>query len=639
MDGAQSVTGALGKTPHHGPRLGPFLCWAVVFADIGTSVYYTPGILYGQVGVHAALFVAMTLVVFLLLTAKYAEVAARYPEGGGVVTVASRALHPFVGLLGGMFILVDYFLTAALSALSGVIYLSVVAPSLSHIVLPVTLLALVILGCLNWIGISESASASAVFAVLAVVSQFAVVVVVFVHVGFNGVLATFPKVFSGPHLTPISVLTGYSGAFLAFSGLESIAQLSPVMREPRQRIARQAMGLVVMTICMTSPLLTLLSTTLLDARKDDPNQYISLLARFAAGPLLGIEVALTAAALLIFASNTAIIGSYHVFLALSRMRFFPQFIEERNRLRNTPHWAILIAVGIPLMILILAQGSLALLGDLYAFGLLGAFSLTCVSLDIVRWRERRAWRQPSGRLPRWQEGEASILLGAIATPDASLGARLRGSFGSIVFGVGVLTTVLVAGAWVTNLWAKPLATLFGSGVTLFGLGVAAFNYMRLTRRGRMAPFLFDVRSVLPDCVLVLLPQKGAAYSEFANAVAASAGAHPIVFLYRGATAQDVVQPRLFQMVDPYLDDKDAQEALTQVERIARQLGWDRRYVYVPSGEGQEGILRVWRTLRPQDTVVTAGDESSVHGIAADRVRRSVGGVPLVHYLKHWSPAA
>ena len=30
-------------------QLGPFLCWAVVFADIGTSIYYVPGILYGTV--------------------------------------------------------------------------------------------------------------------------------------------------------------------------------------------------------------------------------------------------------------------------------------------------------------------------------------------------------------------------------------------------------------------------------------------------------------------------------------------------------------------------------------------------------------------------------------------------------------
>ena len=40
---------------------------------------------------HAALFVTMTLAVFVLLCVKYAEVAIRYPGGGGVVTVATRA--------------------------------------------------------------------------------------------------------------------------------------------------------------------------------------------------------------------------------------------------------------------------------------------------------------------------------------------------------------------------------------------------------------------------------------------------------------------------------------------------------------------------------------------------------------------
>ena len=35
-----------------------------------------------------------------------------------MVTVASRAIHTFAGLLGGLLIPVDYFLTAGLSALS-----------------------------------------------------------------------------------------------------------------------------------------------------------------------------------------------------------------------------------------------------------------------------------------------------------------------------------------------------------------------------------------------------------------------------------------------------------------------------------------------------------------------------------------
>src|SRR2546423_66639 len=127
------------------------------------------------IGAHAALFVALTLLVFVLLTVKYGEVAVRYPEGGGVVTVATHALHPFAGLLGGMFILVDYFLTAGLSALSGLIYLSDVAPALRPVVLPATLLALGVLGLLNLIGISTSAKVNVTIAVIASASPLALV--------------------------------------------------------------------------------------------------------------------------------------------------------------------------------------------------------------------------------------------------------------------------------------------------------------------------------------------------------------------------------------------------------------------------------------------------------------------------------
>src|SRR6266700_7893965 len=78
---------------HGGSLLGPILCWAVVFADIGTSVYYTPGILYGTVGKLAGFFVFLTMSVFVLLTLKYAEVTHRFPQGGGVVTVAAQAIN------------------------------------------------------------------------------------------------------------------------------------------------------------------------------------------------------------------------------------------------------------------------------------------------------------------------------------------------------------------------------------------------------------------------------------------------------------------------------------------------------------------------------------------------------------------
>src|SRR5579864_7652940 len=160
----QAVAGSTSGDEHsHGKNLlGPILCWAVVFADIGTSVYYVPGILYGTPGIGslAGFFVFLTMSVFVLLTLKYSEVTQRFPQGGGVVTVAAQAMNRWVGALGGMFILVDYFLTAALSCLSGVLYFSVVVPALGPFILWVTVGVLVLLGILNWVGVSESAKVS-----------------------------------------------------------------------------------------------------------------------------------------------------------------------------------------------------------------------------------------------------------------------------------------------------------------------------------------------------------------------------------------------------------------------------------------------------------------------------------------------
>jgi len=84
--------------------LGPLLCWAVVFADIGTSVYYVPGYLYSNhdIGTLAGFFVFLTMSVLVLLAFKYAEVTHRFPQGGGVVTVAAQALNRWFGALGGM---------------------------------------------------------------------------------------------------------------------------------------------------------------------------------------------------------------------------------------------------------------------------------------------------------------------------------------------------------------------------------------------------------------------------------------------------------------------------------------------------------------------------------------------------------
>src|SRR5579872_1746581 len=79
-------------------------------------------------------------------------------------------------------------------------------------------------------------------------------------------------------------------------------------------------------------------------------------------------------------------------MALSRMDFFPAFVQKRNKLRGTPHYSIALSTGIPIVVLIAVRGDIIILGDMYAFGLLGAFTLTCLGLDIIRHRERKTAR-------------------------------------------------------------------------------------------------------------------------------------------------------------------------------------------------------------------------------------------------------
>jgi amino acid transporter len=591
-----------------GGNLGAFLCWAVIFADIGTSVYYVPGILYGPFGSRAALFVLMTLFVFVLLCVKYAEVTWRYPEGGGVVNVASQALHPFAGLLGGLFILVDYYLTAALSALSGALYLAVLMPSLTGWAIEATVVALIALGALNLIGIRESARTTAVIACLAGGGQLAVVMATAVYLGPAGIIHSFSAIAQGPPLTPLLLITGYGAAFLAFSGLESVAQLAPAMREPRRKVAYRAMAAVVLTMAITSPLLTLWSTTLLTSNAD-PNQFISLLGTHTAGQLLGNYVAVSGALLLVFASNTAIIGAYHVFIALARMGFLPRAIESRNRWRRTPHWAIFAAVALPVVIIVASRGSVVLLGDLYSFGLLGTFVLTCISLDLVRWRER----------PQWTRGSIAL------------------------FAIGILTTVLVIVAWAVNLVAKPLATEFGGGLTAIGL-VAGFATYRYYRRRRPAVFPVPFRPERAAAsianalgnrpsageVMVILPHDQLAAEAVIEAAMHAAEGRGAVFLYRGDRHPNQ-HHELLEVTDPYLKDFSAHDAFARAEMLARHRIPNRRYIYVPGSLAREVVGEVWRNVAPKETVVTIEDQGMLPPMAIDRIRRhSTDGMTVLH---------
>ena len=665
---AQAVSPVPKKDGQHQSigQLGPLLCWAVVFADIGSSIYYVPGILYGRVGNLAGFFVLLTMSVFVLLALKYAEVSARFPEGGGVVTVAAQAINSWVGALGGMFILVSYFLTAAISCLSAIQYISVVLPAIGPLILEITITVLVLLGLLNWVGISESAKVSLVGALIAFVSDLAIIWTVFTHIPLSTFPFLFTSMFAHASLTPTSILVGFAGAFLAFSGLESISQLSPSMKTPRKKIISMALLLVVITIGVTSPLLTILATLLQPDAAADPvlsTQLLSLLGGHWGNLVLQTEVAISASLILAFASNTALIGAYHVFLALARMEFFPEFILRRNRFRGTPHWSIALATGIPIAVLLLVRGEINILGDMYAFGLLGAFTVTCVGLDIIRYRERKAEQaavlpdrldnhgnnghsstarsggfsssfvvnqQSPPSISNGHRITASALREWIALAGAStLRERIAGVWRRLDFWLGLLTTLLVTLAWSISIVSQPLATAFGCSVALTGMAVAYVNYVR----GRVPVVTPYLEGRIPESLLAVLAAGDQRNDAVIEAAINHARGKPVVFLYLAQPKAERV-PRLFEIVDPYLEDEPAKDTLKQAALLARKAKLTSRFVYKSQAPGVTGSI--WRIVHPRDVVLTPEHAEQFEEINPDRIRYELTpSGKIAHLLKRW----
>ncbi len=623
---------AAARTPpvadSHLRQLSPLLVWAVVFADIGTSIYYVPGMLHDMKGVGdlAPLFVTASMLGFLLLAWKYVEICYRNPDGGGVVTVATQAFSPRWGLIGGLLITLDYFLTAAVSSVSGIHYLASSWPALDNYVVPLAVGTLLVLAVLNIVGIRESASLSFLMALCALGIDLLVIGATLFSIrddpaAWDHLRHAFS---SASDVSAKTFVIGFAGAWLAFSGLESISQLSPAMRLPIRATAKRGMWLVVITILITSPLLTLFAIELLSeaTKMQNSERFISELANIAGGLPLKLAVVATASALLLFAANTAIIGSYHVFLALVELGYMPKLIAQRGRRFHTPFVAILVATVFPGIVIYFSKGDLALLGELYAFGLLGAFLLSSGGLDMVRWREgQRDWR----------------------------------------FTVGILTTLIVALAWCTNLLYKKEATIFG--VIFVGVGL-------LIALGTQQKWFSDIFYQHPAVKrraerLRDLSEQGLEHSERAEILSLSQ-AQAILDLYpsstlvalrsmspsvvleaiareRGLGGRNVfaiyVEERtgLFVRASETLDEDDEGiAALRQAAQLAEREGCTLLPIWTVSHNAVEGLARAAETLGVSGLVLGISQRGAIYHLLRGHVvvgltRRLGSNVRLLLY--------
>ena len=143
-------------SPHHSTHGLPALSLAalgVVYGDIGTSPLYTFKVVLGAAGKHPApeaVLGSLSLIVWTLIivtTVKYIILALRVDnegEGGVLALMALLSRKPgrrfilFIGMFGAALVYGDCALTPAISVLSALEGLDVIAPELGRFVLPGT---------------------------------------------------------------------------------------------------------------------------------------------------------------------------------------------------------------------------------------------------------------------------------------------------------------------------------------------------------------------------------------------------------------------------------------------------------------------------------------------------------------------
>jgi amino acid transporter len=425
--------------------LGPALAWAVVFADLGTSVYYVPAILYAQVGGLAPMFVLVATVAFVFVALEHLEIARRYPKGGGGVSAASEAFGPRVGVVSGALMVSAYLLTIAISVVTALHYIAVIRP-FAHEIPVMSAAALLLLGFLHWVGVRELPRLALAMALAALACMAALVVAVLLKVPELHWIALWNnlKQMSSDHWPETA--TGFAAAWLAFSGLESLGQLAPALREPRRRVIRIVAVLVVVSLVVTVPLFTLIAVEAAQASRIGPHPaLLAAVAQAYGGRWLLVAVSLTGAGFLLVGANVAFIGCYNVFKAVGELGYLPAAMAARHKRYGTPRGAIVVITAATVLLVVTTGGELFRLGKVFAFGLLGSYAITSVSLVVIAWREkRRGW---------------PVIIGA---------------FSSLALFV----------PWVTSWFTKPMSTLYGVVVTGVQLAVAFVTHRGWIRSGR-----------------------------------------------------------------------------------------------------------------------------------------------------------
>lgn len=369
---------------------------SILYGDWGTSKAYVLGLAFALASYSSFWLIAFVSLLNILVGLNYIIICKCYPHGGGVYA-AVRNKSEIIAMVGALFLIGDYIVTASLSALSAMNYLGFPYPEV------LAMIAILSIGLVNYFGPKHTGNLALIIAIPT-----------FICVLILGLLSLFYLPTAVKNVQPLqgdigTIWVQFVGVIVALSGIEAIANTTGVMKlnqgttSANPSVTETSTKAIVSVMLEVSFFTTLFALAMMalpnlevvgnevivqgyGSVRDYMLKYMGEVffgdffgARL--GHLFGIAISLVFFILLLSAVNTAIVALVSLIFVISRDGQVPAIFQKLNR-HGVPIYALAFSILLSLG-LVLTIHDIAGLADLYAIGFVGAIAtnLGATSLD------------------------------------------------------------------------------------------------------------------------------------------------------------------------------------------------------------------------------------------------------------------
>ncbi len=455
--------------------------FSAAYGNVGSSIYYALGVTAAfALGLTPVAFV-ITGVIFACTAATYAEATVMFPEAGGSSSFARHAFNELVSFVAAWGQMLNYTITAAISAFFVPHYLAVFWPWLGDspgdIVGGAALI--VALALINVRGTEESAKLNLVLAIADLATQV-------VLVGIGIVLVLSPQILvDNVHLGVApswsDFALGIAVGMIAYTGIETISNMAEEAKDAARTIPR-SVAFVVLAVLGLYLLIPIVALSAMPVVHHGGEYTTALGSKYADDPILGIVenlglshvptevlryyVGVLAAVILLIATNAALIGVSRLTYSMGQHRQLPEGLRQVHPKYRTPYIAIMIFAAVAIVTLL--PGQTDFLATMYSFGAMLSFTIAHVAVIQLR----------------------------RAQPDVERTWKPRFNFRA--FGFEIPATAVLGGlgtfaAWIVVMALNPRTLFVGTGWMVLGVVVYV-----LYRRNQRLPLTETVKVVLPE---------------------------------------------------------------------------------------------------------------------------------------------